>query len=57
MEEKTNKILEEISKFLKGNQEKTIKQMKETFQDLKTEIETIKKIQTKERLETKIMRK
>ena len=37
MEEKTNKKLVDISKFLKENQEKAIKHMKETFQDLKTE--------------------
>ena len=41
-EGKTNKKLEDISKSLKENQEKAIKHMKETIQDLKTEIETIK---------------
>ena len=57
MEEKTNKKLEEISKSLKENQEKAIKQMKETIQDLKTEIETIKKTQTKGILEMENMGK
>ena len=38
MEDKTNKKLEDISKSLK---EKAIKHMKETIQDLKTEIEII----------------
>ncbi|KAL6029896.1 hypothetical protein STEG23_030827 [Scotinomys teguina] len=38
-EEKTNKKLEEINKFLKESQEKAIKQVKETVQDLKIEIE------------------
>ena len=45
MAEKTNKKLEDINKSLKINQEKAIKHMKETIQDLKTEIETIKKTQ------------
>ena len=40
--------MEEINKSLKENQEKAIKHMKETIQDLKTEIETIKKTQTEE---------
>ena len=43
MEEKTNKKLEDISKSLKENQQKANKHMKETVQDLKTEIHTIKK--------------
>ena len=47
MEEKANKNqLEEINKYLKGNQEKIIKHGKqrvETLQDLKTEIKAIKK--------------
>ena len=46
MEKKTNKKLKVINKSLKENQYKAIKQMKETIQDLKTEIETIKKTQT-----------
>ena len=53
MEEKTNKKLEDISKSLKGNQEKEIKHVKESIQDLKTEIETIKKIQAEGLRETK----
>ena len=51
MEERTDKILEEINKSLKEKQEKAIKQVKEMIQDLKTEIETTKKTQTKEILE------
>ena len=43
MEEKQTKKLEEINKSLKENQEKATKQVKETVQDLKTEIEAIKK--------------
>ena len=42
MEGKSNKKLGEINKSLKENQEKAIKQMKETDQDLNTEIEAIK---------------
>ena len=42
MEEKTNKNLEDFNKSIKKNQEKAIKHMKETTQDLKTEIETTK---------------
>ena len=55
MEEKTNKKLEEISKSLKENQEKAIKQMNKTIQDLKTEIERQKK--PEETIEMEIMRK
>ena len=47
--------MEHINKSLKKH-EKEIKHMKETIQDLKTEIETIKK-KTKEIIETEIMRK
>ena len=42
MEEKTNKKLEGINKSLKENQEKAIKQVKKTVQDLKIEIKVIK---------------
>ena len=42
MEEKTNKKSKEINKFLKENQEKAVKQVKEIVPDLKTEIESIK---------------
>ena len=42
MEKNTNKKFEEINKFLKENQEKAIKQVKEIVPDLKTEIESIK---------------
>ena len=49
--------MEDINKSLKENQEKPIKHMKETIQDLKTEIETIKKPQTEGIIETEIMRK
>ena len=45
MDEKTNKKLEEMSKSLKDtpeNQEKAIKQVMETIQDLKTEMEVMK---------------
>ena len=43
--------MEEINKSLKENQEKALKQMEEMIQDLKTEIETIKKTQMKGILE------
>ena len=49
--------MEEINKSLKENQEKAIKQMKETIQDLKTEIETIKKTETEGILEMENMGK
>ena len=42
MEEKTNKNWDEINKFIKENQEKAVKQVKEIVPDLKTEIESIK---------------
>ena len=48
MEEKYNKKFEEMSKFVNntlGNQEKTIKQVMETVQELKTEMEAMKKTQ------------
>ena len=45
MEEKANKKLEDINKSFKENQEK---EMKETIQDLKTEINTIKEHNTRE---------
>ena len=57
MEEKTNKKLEDISKSLKEIQIKAIKHMRETIQDLKTELETIKKTQAEGIIETEIMRK
>ena len=50
MDEKTNKKIEEMNKSLKDtqeNQEKAIKQVMETLQDLKTEMEIMKKTQTK----------
>ena len=50
MDEKYNKKFEEMSKSVNdtlGNQEKTIKQVKETVQELKTEMEAMKKTQTK----------
>ena len=48
MEEKYTKKFEEMSKSVNeilGNQEKTIKQVMETVQDLKTEMESMKKSQ------------
>ena len=54
MEEKYNKKVEEMSKFIndtQGNQEKTIKKVMETVQDLKTEKESMKKSQTEGRLD------
>ena len=57
IEEKTNKKLKDISKSFKENQEKEIKHIKEIIQDLKTEIETIKKTQAQGIIETKIIRK
>ena len=50
MYEKDNKKFEEMNKSVNdiiGNQEKTIKQIMETVQDLKTEMEAMKKAQTK----------
>ncbi|KAK7816496.1 hypothetical protein U0070_007913 [Myodes glareolus] len=54
MDEKYNKKFEEMSKSVNdtlGNQEKTIKQVKETLQELKTEMEAMKKTQTDNRLD------
>ena len=54
MDEKYNKKFEEMSKSVNdtlGNQEKTIKQVMETIQELKTEMEAMKKTQTKGRLD------
>ena len=53
MEEKYTKKFEEMSKSVNeilGNQEKTIKQVMETVQDLKTEMESMKKSQAEARL-------
>ncbi|KAK7802269.1 hypothetical protein U0070_000831 [Myodes glareolus] len=53
MEEKYTKRFEEMSKSVNeilGNQEKTIKQVMETVQDLKTEMESMKKSQAEGRL-------
>ena len=47
--------MEYISKSLKENQERAIKY--ETIQDLKTEIETIKKTEAEGIIEPEIMRK
>ena len=49
MEGTYNKKFEEMSKSVNetmGNQEKTIKQVMKTIQDLKTEMEAMKKTQT-----------
>ena len=54
MDEKYNKKFEELSKSIKdtlGNQEKTIKQVMETVQDLKIEMEAMKKTQNENRLD------
>ncbi|KAK7798399.1 hypothetical protein U0070_012428 [Myodes glareolus] len=54
MDEKYNKKFEEMSKSMNdtlGKQEKTIKQVKETVQELKTEMEAMKKTQTENRLD------
>ncbi|KAK7801114.1 hypothetical protein U0070_002781, partial [Myodes glareolus] len=53
-DEKYNKKFEEMSKSMNdtlGNQEKTIKQVMETVQDSKTEMESIKKTQNEGRLD------
>ena len=53
MEEKYTKKFEEMSKSVNeilGNQEKTIKQVMKTVQDLKTEMESMKKSQAEGRL-------
>ena len=50
----TNKKVEEMDKSLKDtqeNHEKAIKQVRETVQDLKNEMEVMKKTQTEGRLE------
>ena len=54
MEEKYNKRFEEMSKSINdtlGKQEITIKQVVETVQELKAEIEAMKKTQTKGQLD------
>ena len=54
MDEKYNKKFEEMSKSMNdtlGNQEKTIKQVMETVQELKTEMEAMKKTQNEGRLD------
>ena len=53
LKEIEGKKLKKINKSLEENREKAIKQMKETIQDLKIEIETIKKIQTEGTLKMK----
>ena len=54
MDEKYNKKFEEMSKSVNdtlGNQEKTIKQVMETVQGLKAEMEAMKKTQNENRLD------
>ena len=54
MDEKYNKKFEKLNKSVNdtlGNQGKTIQQIMETVQDLKTEMETRKKTQTEGRLD------
>ena len=54
MEDKYNKKFEEMSKFVNdtmGNQEKTIKQVMESVQELKTEMEAVKKTQIEGQLD------
>ena len=54
MEDKYNKKFEEMSKFVNdtlGNQEKTIKQVMESVQELKTKMEAVRKTQTEDRLD------
>ena len=54
LEEKYNKNFEEMSKSINdtlGNQEKTIKQVMETVQELKTEMGAMKKTQTEGQLD------
>ena len=51
MDDKYNKKFEEMRKSVNdtlGNQEKTIKQVMETVQELKTEMESMKKTQNKD---------
>ncbi len=53
LDEKYNKKFEEMSKYVHdtlGNQEKTIKQVMETVQELKTEMKARKKTQTEDQL-------
>ncbi|ERE84459.1 GTPase IMAP family member 3-like protein [Cricetulus griseus] len=56
MEEKMNQKMQEIKESQKS-QENTIKQLKKTVQDLKTELDTIKKTQTEGMLEVEKLRK
>ena len=54
MEDKYNKKFEEMSKFVDdtlGNQEKAIKQVMESVQELKTEMEAMKKTQNEGRVD------
>ena len=54
LDEKYNIKFEEMSKSVNdtlGNQEKTIKQVMETVQELKTEMEAMKKTQNEGRLD------
>ena len=54
MEENYNKRFEEMSKSVNntvGNQEKTIKQVMESVQELKTEMEAVRKTQSEGRLD------
>ena len=54
MDEKYNKKFEKMSKSVNdtlGNQEKTIKQVMETVQELKTEMEAMKKTQNEGQLD------
>ena len=54
MEDKYNKKVEEMSKFVNdtlGNQEKAIKQVMESVQELKTEMEAVRKTQSEGRLD------
>ena len=49
--EKTSKKVEEMNRSLKDTQEKAIKQVMETVQDLKNEMEVMKKTPTEGRLD------
>ena len=54
MEDKYNKKFEEMSKFVNdtlGNQEKAIKQVMESVQELKTKMEAVRKTQSEGRLD------
>ena len=60
MDKKNNKEFEEMNKSLKdtlGNQEKTIKQKMEIVQDLKTEMEAMKKTEIEGWLDMKNLSK